>query len=39
MVPYTREQLQQMLKRYFGFDTFRPLQADIVEHILGRHRG
>ena len=26
----------QTLKTYFGYDTFRPLQRDIIEHILDR---
>ncbi|MBQ0058058.1 MAG: DNA helicase RecQ [Bacteroidales bacterium] len=27
--------MQEALKRYFGFEEFRPLQAEIIEHILG----
>lgn len=26
--------MQETLKRYFGYDTFRPLQADIIERVL-----
>ncbi|MBR2379512.1 MAG: RecQ family ATP-dependent DNA helicase, partial [Paraprevotella sp.] len=26
--------MQETLKRYFGYDTFRPLQADIIEKVL-----
>ncbi len=26
--------MQQTLKHYFGYDEFRPLQADIIEHVL-----
>lgn len=26
--------MQNILKRYFGYDTFRPMQAQIIQHIL-----
>lgn len=32
---HTKAHLQEALKRYFGFEEFRPLQAEIIEHILG----
>ena len=25
---------QQALKRYYGYDNFRPMQGDIIQHIL-----
>lgn len=28
--------MQETLKRYFGYDTFRPLQADIIEKVLNK---
>lgn len=28
--------MQQLLKRYFGYDTFRPLQKEIIEHLQAR---
>lgn len=29
--------MQNILKRYFGFDSFRPLQEDIIGNILAGH--
>lgn len=31
---YTNEELQEALYRYFGFDAFKPLQADIIRSVL-----
>ncbi len=31
------EKIQQILKQYWGYDTFRPLQADIVLSVLTGH--
>ena len=28
---------RQALKRYYGYDNFRPMQGDIIQHILGGH--
>lgn len=28
--------MQSTLKKYFGYDRFRPLQEDIIRHILGK---
>lgn len=28
---------QQILKTYYGYDTFRPMQQDIINHIVQRH--
>lgn len=30
----TMEQALQALKKYFGYESFRPLQADIISHIM-----
>ena len=29
--------MQNILKRYFGFDSFRPLQEDIIGKVLAGH--
>ncbi len=34
---YTSEQLHEALYKYFGFDTFKPLQEDIIRSILEGH--
>lgn len=34
---YTSKQLHEALYKYFGFDTFKPLQEDIVQSILEGH--
>ena len=28
------KELQQLLKKFFGYSEFRPLQAEIIQHIL-----
>ena len=30
------EQIYEVLKRYFGYDTFRTMQEEVIRHILGR---
>ena len=30
------EILKRMLKSYFGYDTFRPMQEEIISHVLKR---
>ncbi len=32
----TLDEAQRVLKRVYGYDAFRPLQADIIENVLGR---
>ena len=32
-----RTQIQQILKRYWGYDKFRPLQEDIILSVLEGH--
>src|SRR5688572_11722802 len=34
-MPVTTPNLEQLLKRTFGYGTFRPLQRDIIEATLG----
>ena len=29
--------MQNILKRYFGFDSFRPLQKEVIEKVLEGH--
>ncbi|GHT34084.1 ATP-dependent DNA helicase RecQ [Bacteroidia bacterium] len=30
------QELIPLLKKYFGFDTFRPLQAEVIERVIGK---
>ncbi len=40
IVPYLHsmpEQVGSLLKSYFGYDTFRPLQKEVIENVLAGH--